>query len=106
MDKAGRGGRRGGVVVIAWGILHPRRLMCSLVLLHVVLARKGLITSRTVDILLSRMFLPMTRGVARSSEGVPTSISRGVGARIFLLRWLASGGGVRTRRSGRDGRGD
>lgn len=106
MDKARCGGRRGGVVVIGWGVFHPRRLMCSLVLLHVVLARKGLITSRTVDILLPRMFLPMTRGVARSSEGVPTSVSRGVGAGIFLLRWLASSGGVCARRSGRDGRGN
>lgn len=104
MNAGGGGGWC--IVVIDWGIFHAGRLMCSLVLLHVVLARKCLVTSRTVNILLPRMFLAMARSVARGSEGVPTCISRGVGARVFLLRWLVPSRGICTRRSGRDGRGD
>lgn len=104
LNKPGRRGRR-SVVTVDWGVLHARRLMCSLVLLHIVLARKRLVASRAVDVLLPRMFLPMTRSVTRSSEGVPTSVSGGVGAGIFLLCWLTPSRGVCTRRNGRDGRG-
>jgi len=61
-------------------------------LLHVVLARKGLVTLWTEGILLARMFLGMAGGMSRRGEEVAAREGLGQRARILVLlgRCLAS----------------
>lgn len=74
--------------------------MGALVLLHIVLARKGFVARWAENVFLARVFLAVTCSVARSGEGVVACIPSGVRTRIFLLdrfRSRAVGGGGRGR---------
>ena len=67
--------------------------MGTLVLLHVVFARKGLVACRAVDVLLACMLFPMSRGVARGGKGVEAAKARGMRTRVFLLHGRLGFGG-------------
>lgn len=59
--------------------------MGALVLLHVVLARKGFVAGRAEDVLLPGVLLAVARGVAGRREGVRAPVPDRVRARVLLL---------------------
>ena len=67
--------------------------MGTLVLLHIVFASEGFVTGWAVDILLARVLLAVTRGVAGGGEGVVAVEARGMRARVFLFDCFGVGWG-------------
>lgn len=77
--------------------------MGSLMLLHVIFARKRFVAGGTEDVFLARMLLPMTSGMTRRGKGVTAGVASGVGTRVFLFDRFGRGVGW-SRRRGRGGR--